>query len=116
MANRPIIAFAMVFITINIALAAARPGGFSKIDPTDPHVKFIAEFAVEEANLQNNTNLQLVKVVSAKRQIVEGTNYKLHIQAKVKGGGIIQTYKTVVFEGLPTTNPMLKLVSFKPVR
>lgn len=78
-------------------------------------MKYIAEFAVNEFNLQKNANLVLVKILSAKKQIVAGTNYKL-LDTKVKGGGILLKYETVVFEGLPTTNPILKLVSFEPVR
>ena len=110
--------FTLLFLSTNLTVATTKTSGYRPItNLEDPHVKQIANFAISNQNKKQNTNLQLVKIINAQKQIVQGTNYKLIITAKVKDGGLIFNYETVIFEGLTIKgNPIrLKLVSFKRV-
>ncbi|KAJ4969006.1 hypothetical protein NE237_015707 [Protea cynaroides] len=76
------------------------PGGWQAI-PTkdvkkDPHVKEIAEFAVEEHNRDAKTELKYKRVVRGETQVVAGTNYRLLIAAD--DGGVSKKYLAVVYE------------------
>ncbi|RRT32120.1 hypothetical protein B296_00051058 [Ensete ventricosum] len=86
-------------------------GGWATIkDLKDPHVREIAEFAVSEHNKLEKTNLTLRKVEGGEIQVVEGMNYKLVLEAKDDGAGMVSEYKAVVWE--KTWKHYRKLTSF----
>ena len=105
----------MLLLFIDSTLGATLTGGYHEIkDINDPSIKLIAEFAVYEFNQQKKTNLVLKEIKKGYYQIVAGTNYRLFISAVDKHDDhkSINDYVTVVYEGLPSQNPVLKLVSF----
>ena len=66
------------------------PGGYYAASVIDAEVVAAADFAIktEEATMQRNNSsatLTLVKILSAKQQVVAGMNYRLHLQVKVNG-------------------------------
>ncbi|CAO2823742.1 unnamed protein product [Amaranthus hypochondriacus] len=104
----------ILLLIIHPTFGATKSGGYQPIkDINDQSIKLIAEFAVYEHNQQAKTKLVLNEIKQGYYQIVAGTNYKLIISAKDKHDHkSINDYETVVFEGLPTQNPVLQLVSF----
>ncbi|KAK9084673.1 hypothetical protein Sjap_025084 [Stephania japonica] len=107
--------FTPLFLLLTLLLfhtAYARVlGGFEPIDPKDPHVIEIGRYAVDTHNKQPLTctnNLKFVEVVSAERQILQGTNYRLRI--RVMNGRVQQTYLALIFED---KNGQRALNSFK---
>ncbi|MBF0440857.1 MAG: hypothetical protein HQK54_03035 [Oligoflexales bacterium] len=77
-------------------------GGYKEIDVKDPKVTLAANFAVMEINGKNKNGrpLFLDKIVSAKSQVVSGTNYKMVLDLK---GEKPETHEVVVFYGLDNT-------------
>ncbi|XP_065022666.1 cysteine proteinase inhibitor 1-like [Musa acuminata AAA Group] len=87
-------------------------GGWTPIkNISDPDVGEIAEFAVAEHNHEAGTNLTLCKVVKGETQVVAGINYKLVIEAKDGGVGVVSEYEAVVWE--KTWEHFRRLTSFK---
>ncbi len=59
-------------------------GGYGPCeDPQGPHVKEIAEWAVEKYNEQGH-DLTLIRVLKCESQVVAGVNYRLVLLAKAK--------------------------------
>jgi len=75
----------VVLLLVLLASAArnqALPGGYSPINPNDPHVIEIANFAVTEYDNKKGTDLKLEKVIKGESEtIAAGTNYRLTISA-----------------------------------
>ncbi|CAL9085019.1 unnamed protein product [Musa textilis] len=87
-------------------------GGWTPIkNISDPDVSEIAEFAVAEHNHEAGTNLTLCKVVKGETQVVAGINYKLVLEAKDGGAGVVSEYEAVVWE--KTWEHFRRLTSFK---
>ncbi|KAK9221286.1 hypothetical protein WN944_009712 [Citrus x changshan-huyou] len=65
----------------------ATVGGVREVEGTanNQEIVNLARFAVDEHNKKQNSNLQFVKVVSAKQQVVSGTLYDITLEA-VEGG------------------------------
>ena len=53
-----------------------------EVDPNDPTIQQQANFAVEEYGKSQNTKYELVKVINATEQVVEGILYNLFIEIK----------------------------------
>ncbi|RRT59205.1 hypothetical protein B296_00014443 [Ensete ventricosum] len=87
-------------------------GGWTPIkNISDPDVGEIAEFAVAEHNHEAATNLTLCKVVKGETQVVAGINYKLVLEAKDGGVGVVSEYEAVVWE--KAWEHLRKLTSFE---
>jgi cathepsin F len=78
--------------------APRQTGGFTEIDVEDETVKDIAQFATSTLSQSSNdgTPFNLVKIVSASKQVVAGANYKLSLLLSGSNGG--QTCAVVVFD------------------
>eukprot|EP00882_Tetradesmus_deserticola_P000738 GHRQ01000806.1.p2 GENE.GHRQ01000806.1~~GHRQ01000806.1.p2 ORF type:complete len:126 (+),score=34.16 GHRQ01000806.1:344-721(+) len=103
-------------------LAQGRMLGGPSDAPIDDHTNEIATFAVEQlkhgkANFAIKGNLQLAKVVSAKRQVVSGTNHILVVEAADDAGP--KTLELTVWEKLPSNvkenEAPMELTHFKMV-
>jgi hypothetical protein len=82
-------------------------GGYKEIKVTDPGAKAAADFAVKTINKGS-----LVKIVSAKSQVVAGTNYELVLEI-VGEDATHHIFEAVVFVPLPAANMPMKLSSSK---
>ncbi|KAF3774487.1 Cysteine proteinase inhibitor 6 [Nymphaea thermarum] len=89
-------------------------GGFQPITDVknNQHVQELGKFAVAEFNKKHHeaAALVFVEVVEAPRQVVAGTNNRLHIEA-LKAGHV-RHYKALVYEK-PWVN-VKTLTSFEP--
>lgn len=87
-------------------------GGWQPIkNITEPHVKEIGEYAVEEYNKESKSQLKFVSVVKGETQLVTGTNYRLILATK--DGALAKNYQAVVWE--KTWEHFRNLTSFTPV-
>ncbi|KAG6595136.1 Cysteine proteinase inhibitor 5, partial [Cucurbita argyrosperma subsp. sororia] len=86
------------------------PGGPVPVDPNDPHVRDIGEWAVNEHNKQSGDSLKFLEVVSGSKQIVSGVLYKLVLLVDV-GANYPRKYEAKVWEQ-PWVVPPRKLESF----
>jgi len=79
-------------------------GGASPAEVTDD-VNHAAEFAVNTLSSENayGGKLDLVKVLSVKKQVVAGTNYFITLAAKGSDGSD-KHLDVTVFQGLPDRN------------
>ncbi|XP_039173959.1 cysteine proteinase inhibitor 1-like [Eucalyptus grandis] len=74
------------------------PSGWEPIkDLSDPHVREIAEFAINKHNEDAQTKLALDKVVKGETVGFLGTIYKLIVE--VKDGANPKSYEAVVWDG-----------------
>ncbi|XP_050213710.1 uncharacterized protein LOC126665062 isoform X2 [Mercurialis annua] len=64
----------------------------------DEDLKVMTDFAIEQQNKQEGTNLQLVKIVKANFGLVSGGMYYITIEAK-DGEENINTYQAQVYDG-----------------
>ncbi|KAK8938280.1 Cysteine proteinase inhibitor 5 [Platanthera guangdongensis] len=88
-------------------------GGWSPIKNLgDPHVREIANFAVEEHDKQAGENQILIKVLRGETQIVSGVNYRLVI--KVADGDALEDFEVIVWD--KPWAKFRKLTSFRPIK
>ena len=88
-------------------------GGWQPIkNITEPHVKEIGEYAVEEYNKESKSQLKFVSVVKGETQLVTGTNYRLILATK--DGALAKNYQAVVWEKV--WEHFRNLTSFTPVK
>ena len=80
------------------------------VDPNDPHVRDIGQWAVNEHNRQSGDSLKFLEVVSGSKQIVSGDMYELVLLVDV-GGNRKEKYEAKVWEQ-PWVVPPRKLESF----
>ncbi|KVH96353.1 hypothetical protein Ccrd_001554 [Cynara cardunculus var. scolymus] len=73
-------------------------GGFSPVDPNDPDVVAIGKFVVNTYNEDTEPIIVYEKVVTAERQVVEGTHYNIIITTK--NGDILNNYRALVWVNL----------------
>ncbi|KAG5120807.1 hypothetical protein JHK84_039147 [Glycine max] len=82
------------------------PGAANSIE-----IDHLARFAVEEQNKRENSVLELVRVISAKKQVVAGMNYYITLEAK--DGVIKKEYEAKIWvRGWLNSKELLE---FKPV-
>lgn len=60
-------------------------GGYAKIGVLDKDVVEAATFAVKDQAKKEGAQIELVKIVQAKRQVVAGMNYQLLLEVKSQG-------------------------------
>ncbi|XP_027125726.1 cysteine proteinase inhibitor 1-like [Coffea arabica] len=88
------------------------PGGWTPVNPADPHIQELGRFAVDEHNKQTGDKLVFVAVVAGLKKPVElATLYWLIIEAKDSDGNQ-NIYKALVQE---TDLEMKKLLYFGEV-
>ena len=78
-------------------------GSFKARDPNDPEVRAAAEFAAKSIGMG-----ELVRVASAKVQVVAGLIYKLALHIRYKDGKL-HAHVATVFQPLPHTKQPLRL-------
>ncbi|XP_047182096.1 multicystatin-like [Vigna umbellata] len=86
-------------------------GGVSDVPPDTPHIEGLARFAVDQYNKNENANLEFVRVIDAKKQVVEGFLYYITLEAK--DGESKNVYEAKVWERSWVNST--ELVEFKPV-
>ncbi|KAK7385885.1 hypothetical protein VNO78_31825 [Psophocarpus tetragonolobus] len=72
----------------------------------------LARFAVDEHNKKENSSLEFVKVISAKKQVVSGTNYLITLEAKDGESTKVYEAKVWVREWLNSK----ELLQFNPLQ
>ena len=87
------------------------PGRPVSVDPNDPHVRDIGEWAVNEHNKQSGDSLKFLEVVSGSKQIVSGEMYTLVLLVDV-GANHHQKHGAKVLEK-PWEEPPRTLVFFQ---
>jgi hypothetical protein len=84
-----------VLVAAGMLIGTAQPssaeehlvGGYAEVAVTNAQVVTAAEFAVKTlaAMPERTVAISLVEILSAQRQVVAGTNYRLRIKVKVDG-------------------------------
>lgn len=77
--------FVLPLCTVAVVHGGAVLGGWTPItNLNDPYVREIAEFAVTEySKISNGGNLTLQRAIKGWTQVVDGTNYRLLLAAKI---------------------------------
>ena len=82
-----------------------RAGGWADATLTDEWIRKAAEFAVKTqqetmrlTESQRNVTLKLVKIISAKQQVVAGMNYDIKLEVDIDGK--TKTARTIVWRQL----------------
>jgi hypothetical protein len=108
--------FFVCSLASEIMLGGASPASI------DDHTNEVASWAVTElngkANVPKSGDLEFVKVISAKKQVVQGLNHMLTLEAK-DGSGKSTTFEVTVWEkpafNQPTNKAPMELTHFKVV-
>ncbi len=77
---------AAAILAMAFTASAQKLGGYKDIPKTDAAAKEAAEFAVSTQAEKTSKTMELVTVVHAERQVVQGTNYRLCLQVNSEGG------------------------------
>lgn len=85
--------------------ADALPGGYNAVDLKDKQLQEVVNFAVQQ--MQHGT---LVKIVSAKRQVVAGLNYSVQLEM-LSANGVHNLYNVIIYVPLPQTNQSMQLTN-----
>lgn len=95
----------------NTVAAAESPkaGAYTKVGTQRQDVKQAAEFATKQIDKG-----KLVNIVSAKSQVVAGTNYALVLEIEEAGGKHVK-YGVVVYSPLPSSNKPMQLVKSRVI-
>lgn len=97
----------------SVCMAAAKPaavGGYTTAQTDSQEVKNAADFAATQINKG-----KLVKIISAKSQVVAGMNYVLVLELENADGKHVQ-YGARVFVPLPASNQPMQLVKFNEIK
>ncbi|QCE01552.1 cathepsin F [Vigna unguiculata] len=86
-------------------------GGVSDVPSDTAHIENLARFAVDQYNKNQNANLEFVRVIDAKEQVVEGFMYYITLEAK--DGESTNVYEAKVWERSWINST--ELLDFKPV-
>ncbi|GAQ87125.1 hypothetical protein KFL_003330060 [Klebsormidium nitens] len=71
-------------------------GGKQDVTHENSHeIQGVAKFAVEEISKQTNASLELVRVVEAHKQVVNGLLFELKLKVS---GGSAESYKATVYQ------------------
>lgn len=103
----------LLALVLSLSLSTANPrslGSVGDFEPikniSDPSIQSIGEFAVNEHNKLEKTELKFQKVISGVFQIVAGTNYELQLTALDETES--ETYGTLVYKDLNNKNHLIK--------
>ncbi|XP_073158929.1 cysteine proteinase inhibitor 1-like [Henckelia pumila] len=97
-------------VLVSASLELSDDGWHIIHNPNDPKLAPTVKFAVAEHNKQANKHLELVTVLKAESQVVEGMEYRFTLSAK-DGGGAVGHYVAVVWE--KAWEHFRKLISFE---
>jgi len=77
-------------------------GGYKKVEVTDEYARAAAEWAVREKMDKTGTSIELMSLVQAERQTVQGANYRLCMQINTEGDdeNTVTHVKAVVYMDL----------------
>lgn len=77
-------------------------GGYKKVEVTDETARAAAEWAVREKMDKTGTSIELMSLVNAERQTVQGANYRLCMQINTEGDdeNTVTHVKAVVYMDL----------------
>lgn len=77
-------------------------GGYKKVEVTDEYARAAAEWAVREKGDKTGTAIELLSLVQAERQTVQGANYRLCMQINTEGDdeNTVSHVKAVVYMDL----------------
>ncbi|CAJ1971226.1 unnamed protein product [Sphenostylis stenocarpa] len=73
-----------------------KPGQIFDVPANTVEIENVARFAVEQHNKKEPANLVFVRAIHAKKQVVQGFNYFITLEAK--DGDVIKVYETKVWE------------------
>ncbi|WVY91045.1 hypothetical protein V8G54_036559 [Vigna mungo] len=99
------------FKLVNTSTREVTGGGVNDVPADTPHIESLGRFAVDQYNKNENANLEFVRVIDAKEQVVEGFLYYLTLEAK--DGESKNVYEAKVWERSWINST--QLVEFKPV-
>ncbi|QCE04283.1 cathepsin F [Vigna unguiculata] len=88
-----------------------KDGGVGDVPSDTLHIENLARFAVDQYNKNENANLEFVRVIDAKEQVVEGFIYYITLEAK--DGESKNVYEVKVWERSWLNS--IELLEFKPV-
>jgi hypothetical protein len=66
-------------------MAQPKVGGYKTVEVTDEYARAAAEWAVRERGEKTETGIELLSLVKAERQTVQGANYRLCMQINTEG-------------------------------
>jgi len=102
-----LVTLSIVFSCAIVALAQGRPpivGGYSETPTDSAEVQEAAEFAVGAQAKKQDTEVKLLSVEHAERQVVAGTNFrmclKVEVEDKANNVDVTQEVKVVVYRNL----------------
>lgn len=83
-------------------------GGFKHRDDhhNDPHIREVAQLAIQRIQAERNEQLELVKVVSVQTQVVAGMNYRFVLDTATPSQEL-HTFEATVYEPLGGQEPTL---------
>ncbi|XP_014504953.1 multicystatin-like isoform X2 [Vigna radiata var. radiata] len=84
------------FKVVDDSIGEGIDGGVNDVPADTPHIQNLGRFAVDQYNKDENANLEFVKVIDAKLQVVEGFLYYLTLEAK--NGKSKNVYEAKVWE------------------
>ena len=67
------------------AVTAQMVGGYKTVEATDQYARAAAEWAVRERGEKTETGIELLSLVKAERQTVQGANYRLCMKINTEG-------------------------------
>jgi Aspartic acid proteinase inhibitor len=82
-----VVALAALAIMVGAANAASAQmvGGYKTVEATDEYARAAAEWAVREKGEKTKTGIELLSLVKAERQTVQGANYRLCMKINTEG-------------------------------
>lgn len=92
------------------------PGAYEDVPIDDPQVRQLAAFATSALahSMNSGEQLELVTIESAQRQIVAGTNHRLHLDLMGSNGEVLIFCMVVVFDQPWTNTRELSEASCRP--
>nr|AAQ14319.1 protease inhibitor [Vigna unguiculata] len=99
------------FNLVTDSAIGTKDGGVGDVPSDTLHIENLARFAVDQYNKNENANLEFVRVIDAKEQVVEGFIYYITLEAK--DGESKNVYEAKVWERSWLNS--IELLEFKPV-
>lgn len=86
-------------------------GGYKTVDPTDERAREAAEWAVRTQGEKDGTGIELMTLVKAEQQVVQGMNYRLCMRVNTEGADEpVSFVEAVIYRNLKKE---FKLTSWK---
>ncbi|XP_021863946.2 cysteine proteinase inhibitor A [Spinacia oleracea] len=93
-------------------------GGLEPVDPNSPKIQEVSAWAVNQYNKEQGESLKFVRALDAKKQLVNGMNYYIVLEATSDGlpspdPYLRNNFSVKVYEQASTDT--LELLEFKPL-